>query len=242
MNDQHHKTKETDITPYIVMTFVVMVAILIAKVAGDFTKTTTSTSSRASAPTQAKGIRALSPQMAYGDVACAGGQKSWFGVCIEVNDPECAQSCVPNVTVADKTVYGKNTCSGETRCVPLTIRKHFSFNMSEAASPFCEKVTGQKGATCYSAWAKSPVKNIEEYEIFLAGENGNNTAFYKKKFNALGWLVGYQYKVECPIYISWAGGGIDVFNQLGGSKTGAVDHIEAGNCYIPKPPTPSPAQ
>lgn len=48
MNEQHHKTKEVDITPYIVAVFVVMVAILIAKVAGDLTRVTTSTSSRAS--------------------------------------------------------------------------------------------------------------------------------------------------------------------------------------------------
>lgn len=242
MNEQHHKTKEVDITPYIVAVFVVMVAILIAKVAGDLTRVTTSTSSRASAPDKTKAVRSLAPQLAYGDITCSEGKKSWFGVCIEVNDPECAQSCAPNVTVADKTVYGKETCSGQTRCVPLKIREHFSFNGSEAASPFCEKVTGQKGATCYSKWAPSPVKDIEQYEMFLAGENGNNTAFYRKKFHALGWLVGYQYKVECPIYVTWAGGAIDFLNQLGGAKSGAVDHIEPGNCYIPKLPTPTPAQ
>ncbi|MFZ2026023.1 MAG: hypothetical protein WAV30_01925 [Microgenomates group bacterium] len=242
MNNQHHKTKETDITPFIVATFVVMVAILIAKVAGDLTKVTTSTSSRASAPTKVKTVKTLTPQTAYGDISCMASQKSWFGVCIEVNDPECAKSCAPNVTVADKTVYGRDICPGETRCVPLTIRKNFSFNATEAASPFCEKVTGQKGATCYSVWAKSPVKDIEQYEMFYAGENGNNTAFYIKKFNALGWLTGYKYKVECPIYITWAGGGVDVLNQLGGAKTGAVDRIESGYCYIPKPPTATPGQ
>lgn len=48
MNNQHHKTKETDITPFIVTVFVIMTAILIARVAGDFAKQTTSTSSRAS--------------------------------------------------------------------------------------------------------------------------------------------------------------------------------------------------
>lgn len=242
MQDKHVVTKETDITSFIVATFVVMFAILIAKVAGDFTKVTTSTSSRASAPAKTKTVKTLAPQTAYGDIVCPEGQKSWFGVCIEVTDPECAKSCAPNVTVADKTVYGKDMCPGETRCVPLSIRKNFSFNTSEAASPFCEKVTGQKGATCYSTWVNSSAKDIKQYEMFYAGENGNNTAFYIKKFNALGWLTGYKYKVECPIYITWAGGGIDMLNQLGGSKTGSVDHIESGNCYIPKPLTPSPAQ
>lgn len=56
MQDKHVKTKEIDITPFIVATFVVMVAILIARVAGDFTKVTTSTSSRASMPSKAKAV------------------------------------------------------------------------------------------------------------------------------------------------------------------------------------------
>ncbi len=47
MQEKHIKTKETDITAVLVITFVVLVAALIAKVAGDFTTKTTSTSSRA---------------------------------------------------------------------------------------------------------------------------------------------------------------------------------------------------
>lgn len=47
MQDKQVKTKETDITPFIVATFVVMVAILIAKVAGDFTNKRTSTNTKA---------------------------------------------------------------------------------------------------------------------------------------------------------------------------------------------------
>lgn len=47
MNDQHNKTKETDITPVIVTVFVVLTAILIARVAGDFTNRKTSTYTKA---------------------------------------------------------------------------------------------------------------------------------------------------------------------------------------------------
>lgn len=47
MQDKHIKTKETDITLFLVITFVVATALLVAKVAGDFTKTTTSVSTRA---------------------------------------------------------------------------------------------------------------------------------------------------------------------------------------------------
>ena len=47
MQDKQVKVKETDITPFIVATFVVMVAVLIAKVAGDFTKKSTSVATRA---------------------------------------------------------------------------------------------------------------------------------------------------------------------------------------------------
>ncbi|MFZ2206640.1 MAG: hypothetical protein WA061_05635 [Microgenomates group bacterium] len=47
MQEKHTKAKETDITLVLVITFVILVAALIAKVAGDFTSTTTSTSSRA---------------------------------------------------------------------------------------------------------------------------------------------------------------------------------------------------
>lgn len=47
MQDQHHKAKETDITSFLVIAFVVMTAILIAKVAGDFTNKRTSTYTKA---------------------------------------------------------------------------------------------------------------------------------------------------------------------------------------------------
>lgn len=50
MQDKQVKTKETDITPYIVATFVVMVAILIAKMAGDFTTMQTSSATKAAPP------------------------------------------------------------------------------------------------------------------------------------------------------------------------------------------------
>jgi len=48
MQEKQTKSKETDITAILVITFVVLVAALIAKVAGDFTTKSTSTSSRAS--------------------------------------------------------------------------------------------------------------------------------------------------------------------------------------------------
>lgn len=47
MNDQHHKTKETDITPVLVTVFVVLTAVLIAKIAGDFASKKTSTYTKA---------------------------------------------------------------------------------------------------------------------------------------------------------------------------------------------------
>jgi hypothetical protein len=50
MPDNHGVTKETDITAALVVVFVLMLAILIAKVANDFTKQTTSTDSKAAAP------------------------------------------------------------------------------------------------------------------------------------------------------------------------------------------------
>jgi len=48
MQDKHAPGKETDITAALVIVFALLVAVTIAKVAGDFTKQTTSTSSRAS--------------------------------------------------------------------------------------------------------------------------------------------------------------------------------------------------
>lgn len=50
MSEHHGPAKETDITAVLVIAFVLVVGVLIAKTAGDFTKQTTSTSSRASAP------------------------------------------------------------------------------------------------------------------------------------------------------------------------------------------------
>lgn len=47
MQEKHTKAKETDITSALVITFVILVAALIAKVAGDFTSTTTSTQTKA---------------------------------------------------------------------------------------------------------------------------------------------------------------------------------------------------
>jgi len=48
MEEKQTKSKETDITSALVIFFVILVAIMIAKVAGDFSKQTTSTNSRAS--------------------------------------------------------------------------------------------------------------------------------------------------------------------------------------------------
>jgi len=54
MQEHHGPAKETDITNILVIAFVVLVAVMIAKVAGDFTSKSTSTSTKAESPTDAQ--------------------------------------------------------------------------------------------------------------------------------------------------------------------------------------------
>lgn len=199
----------------------------------------TSTSTRAA--TVSSKIKTLAPHIAYGDAKCTDGQKSWFGACIDVNDVECSDSCIPSVTVADMTSYGKDLCSS-TRCIPISVKSKFIFDPSKEASPFCERVTGKKGATCYSPWTKSTVKDINIYEQFFVSNGGSNAAYFQKKINNIYDLITgtYQYQIECPIYVSYASGFIDnVLKNLGGVKKGAWDHIESGYCYTLKVPSPN---
>lgn len=243
MQDKHIKTKETDITSFLVVTFAILLMVLIAQVLGNLSKQTTSTFSQASDVKKLKTMapKTLTGRIAYQDVSCKAGEANWFGVCISVSSPECASSCAPNVTVADKTSYGKEICPDNTRCVPITIRSHFDLSGTMIASPFCERVTGVTGSVCYSPLTKSTVKNPSSYERFYTNENGANASYFRRRFSLFGFSFG-EYEVECPIYVTFLNGGIDLFTKLGGAKTGAVDHIETGYCYVPKPPTPTPKQ
>ncbi len=239
MQEKHTKTKETDITSVLVITFVILVTMLIAQVLGNLSKHSTSTSSRASDVKKPMMMlpKTLTGRIAYQDVLCKAGEANWFGVCIVVSSPECASSCAPGVTVADKTSYGKEICPGNVRCVPIAIKSNFKANA--IVSPFCERITGVSGAVCYSPWTKSTVKDPSSYDRFYTSENGTNASYFRRRFSIFGYSFG-EYEVECPIYVTWVNGGIDLFAQLGGAKTGAVDHIETGYCYVPKSLSPTP--
>jgi len=232
---------KTDITGVLVMALFIMLGILFVTFSNTLTKKTTSTSTRASDVSSRN--KSLSSDIAYGDLSCPTGQKSWFGVCIAVNTKECVDKCLPAKSVADKTSYGKETCSSKIRCLPLgvanTVKGYFNFGSTSAVNAFCEKVTAVSGAVCYTTTGINNIKNISKYDMFYAGENSNNAAYFKKKFTWWG-LFPDKYKIECPMYVTFVNGGIDKFLELGNADTNAVDYIESGYCYVPKSITPTP--
>lgn len=241
MKEKHGKSNETDITGVLVVALFVMLGILFVTLSNTLTKKTTSTSTRASDVNSV--TMTLPSSIAYGDPSCPAGQKGWFGICIAVNAEECIDKCPPAQSIADKTSYGKETCRlGKTRCLPLkvpnSVSGYFNFNNPSTSDGFCIKSTGQSGAVCYTKTGINNVseKNINKYNIYYAEEDPNNAPYLKKKFSFFGPA---KYKIECPLYVTIANRGLDIFLWSGGMKSG-FDHIESGYCYVPKSITPTP--
>jgi len=103
--------KNVDITNFLVVAFIVMVGVLIAKVATDFSQIKTSSYSRAS---EKKTISALKiSKQKNVATPCGINQQRWFDKCISKLDITCRNICGITET-HDNTSYEK-------KCVPKIV-------------------------------------------------------------------------------------------------------------------------
>lgn len=257
MQEKHSSSKETDITGVLVVVLVLMVGVVIAKVAGDFTTQKTSSSTRAAASQKGKlttkpkvvgRVRYQSGGPCYNPDDPNGTYKWWFNSCIKVNQDECQDKCQAGQTISDETSYGAITCPGKKRCLPLSgawnAKSQFSFTTDNLSSTFCESMTGRTGAVCYDPSGGVNIKglDISKYDSFYTQDR--NTTYGDYTYYIEGgnffWsaIWGNYYWVECPLYVSILGGGVDTFMNLGGAKVAPLDHAKSGYCYVPKETTP----
>jgi hypothetical protein len=230
MQNKLNNSKETDITAALVVVFVLMLAILIAKVANDFTKQTTSTSSKAS---EVKDDVKYDPKFVF--------EKNWFGKTILVDkNNECASQCT-GMYVADNTSYGNYVCKNKKRCLPIEGEKNVKslFDFAGGVGPehtFCEDQTKSKGAVCYTNWGVN-MKGIVigNYKLFSTSSklDPTKTPYLRK--------VAFEpnmYNIECPIYSMPLGNVGTVIQSV--NKQATLENIKAGLCYTLKvQPTPT---
>jgi len=253
MEEKQTKSKETDITAILVITFVVLVAVLIARVAADFSAQKTSSSTRASVNIKGYSLKAkpkVVGKVKYQNPDICGqtyaSTELWFNECVPVTQDQCKDKCTAGSTIVDDTAYGKLKCPDQNRCLPITgtsnVKTLFSFTPDNLSSKFCEEVTGVTGAVCYDSNGGLNIKglDISEYDSFYTSERNNmygDYTFYEKGINWF-WFFGEYYYVECPLYVTVLGGGADTFNGVVKSGAPPLDHIKSGYCYVPKATTP----
>lgn len=142
MQEKHSGSKETDITSGLVIAFVVLTAVLIAKMAGDFTAVKTSTASKAAPATSCN---------------ATSNTQAWYGSNVECGKEKVSGSCPSTHVVTDNTfLIGKLRCRSYTsmdsyfsddKNFVLTGKQSYQVRRSNA---YCERMTGKAGAKCLS--------------------------------------------------------------------------------------------
>jgi len=157
MKEKHVGSNETDITGVLVVVFVLMIGILIAKVAGDFTTRSTSTSTRAS---EAGTIIAESTK------CDADGTQTWWGQKLICGVEKINGKCPATNPVTDRTHwFAKLVC-------------HTTSSMDIYFNTTVERTGKSPG---------KDVKRGNQYCIDNTGNNSNAKCLVKKFTNSLDW-------------------------------------------------------
>lgn len=232
MQEKHVKSKETDITGLLVVVFVLMIGILIAKVAGDFTTRSTSTSTRASERTAARSV--------FATTCSENGKMTWWGKTIpcpvaKVNgkcpktnpvDDDTSTSLNPTQDLQCHTEAAMDTYFGDEN--PYEGVKNIETAQVRRGNFYCETMIGNglKPVCLRAPWDLT-------YSLFapgFIGKKGTIYSGYRKYISAPTQLFG----VQCPILESNTG------NIYVGSGSEPVLTVKTGECYIPVPmPTPT---
>lgn len=226
MKEKHGTSNETDITGVLVVVFVLMVGILIAKVAGDFTTRTTSTSTRA-----AQNMRPLSSFVTQ----CPDNQViTWWGLTIPCPIAKVDGSCPKTNPVDDNTSTSLNP-KKDRQCHTLgSMDSYFNQQLIYATdgigswnikrgTQYCKDQSGNKNAVCLMAWGKS-------YNIDCDASTGKPKSPYEGYIKYTKGVI-FKSNVNCPIFFQ--------STQGFGPAVGFSDTVEKGTCYIPVP-TPKP--